>query len=169
MWTPRRTGPVNFDISSTCGFLMFSGILGRNGFKEQMFKFKIDKNNLPKALVKNNVLLYQLIFVKKALRPASLLKRDSSTGAFLWVLEKKLRNLFKEHLRTAAGSNAFTKIPRKNERWVTFKPLIIFFYPLTVFSLISAGPQISAAYLGIHIEISASPLVSATNQCNIYL
>ena len=31
----------------------------------------------------------------------------------------------------------------------------------TVFPLISAGPQISAASLGIHIEISASPLISA--------
>ena len=31
----------------------------------------------------------------------------------------------------------------------------------TVFPLISAGPQISAAPLGIHIEISAYPLISA--------
>ena len=32
----------------------------------------------------------------------------------------------------------------------------------TVFPLISAGPQINAAPLGIHIEISVSPLISIT-------
>ena len=31
----------------------------------------------------------------------------------------------------------------------------------TVFPLISAGPQISAAFLSAHIEITASPLISA--------
>ena len=34
-------------------------------------------------------------------------------------------------------------------------------FSVTVFPLISAGPQISAVTLGIHIEISASPLNTA--------
>ena len=34
---------------------------------------------------------------------------------------------------------------------------------LTVFPLISAEPQISAAPLDIHIQISASPLISAAH------
>ena len=35
-------------------------------------------------------------------------------------------------------------------------------YTNTVFLLICAGPQISAALLGIHVELSASPLISVT-------
>ena len=41
--------------------------------------------------------------------------------------------------------------------------LIPFYVISTVFPLISAGPRISVASLGIHIEISASPLISAVN------
>ena len=41
--------------------------------------------------------------------------------------------------------------------------LIPFYVISTVFPLISAGPRISAASLGIHVKISASSLISAVH------
>ena len=55
-----------------------------------------------------------------------LLKRDSGTGFFLWILQNLQEHLFTEHLRMTAFGN--WSYPR------TF----------TVFPLISAGYQISA-------------------------
>ena len=37
------------------------------------------------------------------------------------------------------------------------------YFVITLFTLTSAGTQISAAPLGFHIEISASPLISAAH------
>ena len=43
----------------------------------------------------------------QALRPATLLKTDSSTGIFLWILRNFKNIYFGEHMRTAASVDSY--------------------------------------------------------------
>ena len=60
--------------------------------------------NFPNFTIKH--LCYSLFLIKlQALRPATLLKRGSNTGVFLWNYKIFKKTYFEEHLRTVASFN----------------------------------------------------------------